>query len=461
MASIGGVSGSASLYSASGIEKLIQQTMSTERQPLTRLQTKKDDLKVKKAIYNDIKEKLEKLRSSVQELTGDSGILNKYAASYSDEDVLGVSVSSINSNIKAAKYNVTVGQLAQAHRMASTQQADNTSSLNLSGDLTLNGQTITIDSGDSLNDIRDKINSIDFAGAEVEAIEATIVDNRLVLSSANTGTDAIMTITDSTNGGDGLGLAQIQEAKNAELTVNGLDITRQSNDNLTDIVTGLTFNLKEAGTTQVTIAKDDSDLVDKVKTILEDLNGLTSHLKLKTEPQLDDTATGTNPTYTPAPLGRDFNMRTLRFNLSSDLLSAYTSAQSGAPRILSEIGITVGSDNISFELSDQDALTSAVSDNFEQVADLLNFTLGKVESRADSYLDGDTGIIENSQDSIDDQIDLLDTQIDSYKTRLTKREEVLRKQFYEMQSQLINMQYDFQATQAAIFGSSSIFNQQG
>ena len=77
MASIGGVSGSASLYSASGIEKLIQQTMSTERQPLTRLQTKKDDLKVKKAIYNDIKEKLEKLRSSVQEITGDSGILNK------------------------------------------------------------------------------------------------------------------------------------------------------------------------------------------------------------------------------------------------------------------------------------------------------------------------------------------------------------------------------------------------
>ncbi|MCB0209141.1 MAG: flagellar filament capping protein FliD [Anaerolineae bacterium] len=457
MASVGGLSG-ASLYSASGIEKLIQQTMSTEQRPLTRLETKKDDLEVKKAIYNDIKEKLEELRSSVQELTGDSGILNKYSPSYSDEDVLGVSVSSSNNNVKNAKYNVTVSQLAQAHRLASTQQADSTSSLNLSGDLTLNGQTITIGTDDSLNDIRDKINSIDFAGAEVEAIEATIVDNRLVLSSANTGTDAIMTFTDNTNGGNSLGLSQIQEAKNAELKVNGLDITRQSNDNLSDIVDGLTFNLKETGTTQVTIAKDDSDLVNKLKTVLENLNALTSHLKLKTEPQLDATATSTNPTYIPAPLGRDFNMRTLRFNLSSDLLSGYTAAQSGAPRTLSEIGITVGSDNISFELSDKDELTSAVSDNFEQVAELLNFTLGKVESRADNYLDGDIGIIETSQDSIDDQIELIDTQIDSYKTRLTKREEVLRKQFYEMQSQLINMQYDFQATQAAIYGS---FNLQG
>lgn len=460
MASIGGVSSSASLYSASGIEKLIQQSMSTERRPLTRLETKKDDLKVKKAIYNDIKEKLEKLRSSVQELTGDTGILNKYAATFSNEDILGVTVSS-SSSVKATEYSVTVSQLAQAHRFASTKQADSTSRLNLSGDFVINGQPITVETDDSLNDIRDKINNIDFVGAEVEAVEATIVDNTLVLSSTNTGTDAAITFTDNTNGGNGLGLNQIQEAKNALLKVNGLDVTRQSNNNLTDIVKGLTFNLKETGSTQVTIAKSDKELVNKVKTVLENFNDLISHLKLKTEPQLDATSTSKNPTYTPAPLGRDFNMRTLRFNLSSDLLSAYTAAQSGAPRTLGEIGITVGDDNISFELSDEDELTSAVGDSFEQVAKLLNFALGKVESRADSYLDGDTSIIESSQDSIDDQIELLDTQIDSYKTRLTKREEVLRKQFYEMQAQLINMQYDFQATQAAIFGSSSIFNQQG
>ena len=460
MASIGGVSSSASLYSASGIEKLIQQSMSTERRPLTRLETKKDDLKVKKAIYNDIKEKLEKLRSSVQELTGDTGILNKYAATFSNEDILGVTVSS-SSSVKATEYSVTVSQLAQAHRFASTKQADSTSRLNLSGDFVINGQPITVETDDSLNDIRDKINNIDFVGAEVEAVEATIVDNTLVLSSTNTGTDAAITFTDNTNGGNGLGLNQIQEAKNALLKVNGLDVTRQSNNNLTDIVKGLTFNLKETGSTQVTIAKSDKELVNKVKTVLENFNDLISHLKLKTEPQLDATSTSKNPTYTPAPLGRDFNMRTLRFNLSSDLLSAYTAAQSGAPRTLGEIGITVGDDNISFELSDEDELTSAVGDSFEQVAELLNFALGKVESRADSYLDGDTSIIESSQDSIDDQIELLDTQIDSYKTRLTKREEVLRKQFYEMQAQLINMQYDFQATQAAIFGSSSIFNQQG
>ncbi|MCB0194749.1 MAG: flagellar filament capping protein FliD [Anaerolineae bacterium] len=459
MASIGGVSGGASLYSAGGIEKLIQQTMIAERRPLTRLETKKDDLEVKKAIYNDIKEKLTKLRSSVLELTGDSGILNKYNPSYRNEDVLVVSVSS--GNVKPSKYSVTVSQLAQAHRVASTKQTDSTSGLNISGNLTLNGQTIPIDTDDGLNDIRDKINDIDFAGAEVEAIEATIVDNKLVLSSANTGTDAIMAVTDNTNGGDGLGLNQVQEAKNAQLTVNGLSITRQSNDNLTDIVSGLTFNLKEEGTTQVTIAKDDSDLVDKVKTILEDLNELSSHLKLKTEPQLDAAATGSNPTYIQAPLGRDFNMRNLRFNLATDLFSTYTDAQSGAPRSLTEIGIAVGSDNISFELSDKEELTSAVSEDFEQVADLLNFVFGKLESRADSYLDGDTSIIKTSRDTIDDQIELLDTQIGSYKTRLTKREEVLRKQFYEMQAQLINMQYDFQSTQAAIFGSYNIVNQQG
>ncbi len=460
MDAVGGVSGGASLTSSAGIEKLIQQTLSLERHPLTQLETRKDDLEVKKAIYSDIKEKLETLRSSVQELTDNTGILNKYVATVDEEDILSVAVSSSNSNVSDEEFDVTVSQLAQAHRLASAQQADSTSSLNLSGTLTLNGQDITIDNADSLQDIRDKINGIDFAAAEVEAVEAMIVDNTLVLSSAKTGTDSIMTFTDNTNGGNGLGLSQIQAAQNAQLTVNGLDITRQSNDNLKDIVDGLTFNLDEVGSTRVTIAKDDSELVEKTKTMLETFGDLVNHLKLKTEPQLDASNTGDNPTYTAAPLGRDFNMRSLRFDLTSDLFSNYGAAEAGAPRTLSDIGIGLGADNISFELTDEDALTSAAGDNYEQVADLLNHVLGKVEARADSYLEGDSAIIKTSQDSIDDQIELLDTRIESYETRLSKREDSLRQQFYELQSQLITMNYRFQAAQAATFGSMGILNRQ-
>lgn len=458
---IGGLSSGASLSSAAGIERLITQSMALERQPVTRLKTQKDDLEVKKAIYSDIKKKLETLNSAVQDLTGDDGILNKYKATFTTENILDISVDSTNSNISAAQYSVTVDKLAQAHRLSSIQQSDTTTALNLSGDLTINGQTITIDTTDNLNDIKSKINGIDFEDAGVETVEATIVDNKLVLSSVNTGTDATITFTDDTNGGNGLGLNQIQEAQNAEITVNGLSVVRQSNTGLDDIIDGLTFNLKEEGSTGVTISKDNSDVKKKVESVLEAFNDVIKHLKLKTEPQLDTSSVSNNPTYTAAPLGRDFNIKSLRFNLASDLLSIYSDSEANGPRTLSDIGITIGADNVSFELSDSSTLTSALDDNIEGVADLLNFVLDKIETRANTYLDGTDALITTAQDDIDDRIDYLDDQIKNYETRLSKREEVLRKQFYELQSQLINMQYQFQTTQAAMFGSINILNQQG
>lgn len=454
---VGAVSGGGSLTSAAGIEKLLTQMMSLERQPLTRLQTQKTDLKVKKAIYNDIKAKLEAVRTGVQSLTGGSGALNKYAVTLTDANVIGVTLDS--SQASAARYSITVNTLAQAHSLASAQQSDSTSALGLAGDLTIQGQTITIDAGDSLSDIRTRVNDIDYPGAGVKAVVATIVDNKLVLTSAEPGTDAAITFTDDTNGGNGLGLSQVQAAQNASLTVNGVGVTRQRNTGLNDVVTGLTFDLKAEGSSQVTVAKDNADVVTRVKTLIGAVNDLASHLKLKTEPQLDATVTGKNPTYKPAPLGRDLNLRSLRFNLSSDLLGYYGGAASGAPRSLADLGITLGSDNRSFELSDESALTAELTDDFQGVADLLDHILGQVETRAARYLDGTDAIITATESGVDDEIELVNTRIATVEARLKQREESLRKQLYEFQAQLISMQYQYQSTQAAMYGSLGSTNQ--
>lgn len=459
----------ASLGSAAGIERLIQQSLQYERMPLDRLQAQKDDLKVKNAIYNDIKTKMETLRNAVEDLNGESGSLNKYVAKFSEEDVLSISASTSNPNVQETEYNINVTQLAQNHVVTSSQHASTTTALGFSGDLTLNGQKISVAVGHSLTNIRDAINEIDFAGNGVEEIEATIVDNKLVLTSKNSGEDAVMTISQANgNIGKDLGLIKpddslnvAQEAKNALLTVNGVTIERQKNNALDDIIDGLTFNLEQAGSTKAKIQKDSTDVVKQVNTLLDAYNDLVKHLKLKTEPQLDEAATGNNPTYTAAPLGRDLNMKSLRFNLSSDLLSAYSSAASGAPRILSDLGITIGDDGISFELSEQEDLTDAIDENFEDVSAMLSHILDKVETRMASYLDDDDAIIETTQDSNEERMDVLDDQIDSYESRLTRREETLRKQYYALQAQIINMNYQFQSTQATMYGSVSLLNQQG
>jgi flagellar hook-associated protein 2 len=460
MSTISGISGGASLSSAAGIERLIQQTMAAERQPLTRLETQRSDLKVKKGIYNDIKAKLETLRSSVRELTGTYGLLNTRRVSFTEENILDLSVSNSNTDPTGTVYDITVSQLARADRYISNQYSASSSALNLSGNLNINGQTFAIDTGDSLNDIKDKINEFDFDRAGVTAVGATIVDNRLVLTSAKTGTDAKITMAND----PGLGLGQSSndlKAANASLLVNGQPVTRQKNSDLDDIVPGLTFELKKTGATRATITESSNEIANKIKTVLENFNDLVTHLKLKTEPQLDATAVGDKPTYTAAPLGRDFNMRSLRLDLASDMLSLFTPGESGGPRTLSDLGIEIGEDHVSFELAERSKLDGALDDHFDDVAGLFNHILGKLEARAGSYIDGDSAIFKTTQGGLEDRIDALNNQIDGYQSRLKRREETLRTQYYKFQAQLINMQYEYQSTQAAIYGSFNVLNQQG
>ncbi|HMQ52845.1 MAG TPA: flagellar filament capping protein FliD [Anaerolineae bacterium] len=470
--SISGVSG-ASLSSAAGIEQMIRATMAAERQPVTRLESQKSDLEVKRAIYADIKTKMTALKTVIQDLKGDDGVLNKYKATVKnsdDETVLSASVSS-SSTVASGVYNVTVNRLAQADRYIGAKKSDSTSALNLTGSLTINGQSIAIDVNDSLDKIRDAINEYDFEGAEVEAVKATIVDNRLVLTSVNTGSDAAITVDESGLSGGSLGLARDTSLGlgdpadtallNASLKVNGVDITRQKNTDLDDIVKGLTFDLTAEGSTSVTVAKSNNDAVTKVNAFIEAYNNLVKHLKLKTEPQLDEKATGKNPTYTPAPLGRDLTMRTLRINFSYDLLSLYGDAAKGSPNDITDLGIEVSDDNFTFSLADSSKLTDALDGDFESVAAMLNNTLGKMENRIDKFLDGDTALLPSTQDAIDKQIDEIDERIEGYEDRLSVREEALRKQYYQLQSQLITMQYDFQSTQAAMYGSMNLLNQTG
>ncbi|MFQ5612181.1 MAG: flagellar filament capping protein FliD [Anaerolineae bacterium] len=162
-------------------------------------------------------------------------------------------------------------------------------------------------------------------------------------------------------------------------------------------------------------------MVAKVKSLLEDVNDLVGHLKLKTEPQLDKTA-------------------------------------SGAPQSLSDLGITLDSDNVSLSLSDESALTSALDDDFQDVADLLDYILDNADSRLADYVDGTGAIIPTTKEGIDDQIELLDNRIDRFEARLSTREDALRKQLYEFQSQFFTMQYQFQSTQAAMAGMAGLLN---
>lgn len=128
--------GGTSLTSASGLENLINQFTTLERQPIQRLAAQKDELTVRRAIYDDFKSNLEALRTAVQGLRGDSSIFGRTAVTSSDTDIL---AASGDNDLAATSYDVNINNLAQIHRVTSTQQAQSDEALGLSGTFILGG----------------------------------------------------------------------------------------------------------------------------------------------------------------------------------------------------------------------------------------------------------------------------------------------------------------------------------
>jgi flagellar capping protein FliD len=137
MASIGGVSTSTSTTNLSGIERLISQLMTLERQPVTRMQEQRDELEVRRAVYEDVKARMETVRSSIETLTDTTtGSLYSFGASSSNESIVGVSVGT---NPVAGHYDIAVQHLAQKHQLSSVQVSQANEALGWSGTFVIGG----------------------------------------------------------------------------------------------------------------------------------------------------------------------------------------------------------------------------------------------------------------------------------------------------------------------------------
>lgn len=335
------------------------------------------------------------------------------------------------------------------------------------------GAMIEVDNNDTLVEIRSKINSGTYA--EGNKVQASIVDRRLILTGARSGADAAIQMSDSSGSllqslnilADANGTlkegAQLREARNADITLNNLHITnRTRNTGLTDLVQGLSINLLAEGSSATITVTDNNDKIkSQVQDFVKATNDLRSYLKVKTEAKAGDKDDKGNTTYTPAALGQDWSMRSLRQEIATNLLKVDTQATAGMPKYLSEIGITVN-DEGEFEL-DSTKLETMLNSNFDGVNNLFDHLLegdGSVSdtslyARLNRYVDGTSSVLTTTQTGLDNQIKNTNEQISSYQARLKLRETALYQQYSAIQQQMLSMTYSYQS-----FAAGSSYNQQ-
>ncbi len=415
---------------ASGIDTdaLVTKLIQLESQGAARLDSQKQDLKLKADAWKDVRTRLVNLLHSATDLTG-GALYNQKTALSGDSKLVNVTATSA---AVTGNYQLEILTLAKAHCVAGARAADITGdeesgvegALGLAGNLIVNDISFEITENDSLRDISRKIN--ESGGAEVKA---AVIDGRLVLTRTRTGSSEIK--FGESDLSEELGFlkpeATIQAASDARFKVNGLEITRSGNL-IDDVLPGLTFNLLRETDSPVTITVQDdySQITAKVQNFVDQYNSTYQFIKSKIGLDL---ATGIKgPLYGESSLNQ----------VLSTVRRAVTGMVEGAGTFnnLSAIGITtVRWDSEEPEgtlLLDKDKLLNVLKLNTQAVAGLLSAeqgATGKLESYLGNLTRYGEGLIDLRGKGIQDRIKELDRQTENLKRLLEKKEQTLRNQF--------------------------------
>lgn len=277
-----GISGLLGQFSGIGAEQ-IDQLLEAEAIPKVRAQNRIADIQKQKTAWSDVKSRLTNLTKRIAELQK-SGTYQSKIATSTDEKSVTISGSAA---AMEASYQLKVDQLATSSNLVGSKHSSATESLAVAGSVVLTTSeldedgtakqfTFEITENDSLRDVVGKINQ----ETKNSNIQASIVDNRLVLTDKKTGSREFSVSGDAV---DGLGLTgpdvKYTEGTDAKFSLNGIEITRQSNT-ISDVIEGVTFNLIQTTEKEVSLSlSNDNDLLkEAVKDFVAQYNSLNSFI---------------------------------------------------------------------------------------------------------------------------------------------------------------------------------------
>jgi flagellar hook-associated protein 2 len=385
--------------------------------------------------------------------------IKSYSATSSNTGLL---TASVQGSAAPGTYNVTVHSLAAVHKLTSTgfspTEAVGKGTLHLS----MGGNDpvdIAVGSGSTITDIAKSIND-----AEVGVYASVINDGTqsfLTLTGKQTGAvNAIkLTVTeDETDpvnlpGGlppadnqDVIGLSrlvfdadgaknltQLQASADADITVDGVSHIRRATNTITDVLSGMTLNLKDADPLKpltITVARSDELFTTRLNAFLDAYNGLMDSLKnlQSYDPQTQKT-------------GMLFNDSTTR-RIQADIQRLFAGAVPGLPATLSrltDLGVSTQEDG---KLTlDTGVFNEKLRDNYDDVVKFFTKTDTGAEGFAvrmaasvEKMLDTRSGVLATRTKGIESSIDDIDDRILVLNKRLYASETRLRAQFTALEA---------------------------
>ncbi|MHC2321943.1 flagellar hook-associated protein 2 [Bradyrhizobium diazoefficiens] len=363
---------------------LIQSAVDAKTAQATTISTSITSNQAKISAYQTLQSDLKTLYSGLASLA--TSVVNSLAtnafstrsasiSSTGDASASSTLSMSIKSGAATGDHTLTISQLAVAHKVVGTSQSSQTAELGYSGTFSLGlagGSTsdITMTSTMSLQDVVDAVNAqTSTTNVQASIVQVSSGSYEMVL----TGTADAADITYSSTSGDDilskLGVTDssgaftdvLQAAQSAEFTLDGIAMTRDTND-ISDVLTGVTFNLLQAtpdGTSlNVSIETDTSQIQSALETFVTNYNAFRDEV-------IAQQATGTDGTASSsAVLFGDGTMR----NIMDALQNSLNSTVRGLT--MADLGLSFNENN-ELEL-DTSTLSDVLSTNLSGVTKLLS-----------------------------------------------------------------------------------------
>lgn len=349
----------------------------------------------------------------------------------------------------AGQYSIQVDSLASAQTLVAAGRVDRTSAIGADGSIAItlaNGETHTLDmtgKDTSLNGLLSAINADPDIG-----VNATLVNDgsgtpyRLLLTARDTGTEASIAKIEVTGNTDLQGFIGFeagvnttnfseQAASNAQLSINGIAITSQTNT-IKDAVDGVELTLTKTTTapSTLTITRDNEAATKAVTDFVNAYNSLQNTIKTLTQYDTD------------GQQGSALTGDSLARRVQSELRGAINDAKGTGTtlRSLSQIGITTDPKTGTLVI-DNAKLSAALTDNPQDVTGLFTGAsgVGKLMSEATDRFVSTGGLFATAKDGLNRTLDTITKQYNATADRIDQRMETYRQQFVKLDTMVVQM----------------------
>jgi flagellar hook-associated protein 2 len=447
---------SASPFTLSGLNgfdfsSIISATIQSDSGPLNALQAQQATIQGRDSALSSLGTQISQLETTVSSLASQTSFTN-VTATPTDSTVVSTSAGS---GAIAGAYGLNITNLATAQVTASTNGYTNTTDTAADGgtiSFTIGGTTttpITVTSATSLASLANQINS------QNSGVFAAVVNdgtnNKLAVMSRQTGTSNGFTINNHLTNSSGTVLAftvgqspssgNSQNAVNANLTLNGMNIVSGSNT-LTNAIPGISVNLLKSGLTTVNVTPDYTTIQNTLSTLVSQYNSLQTYVTSQ--------SSGSNGQ--SGPLANDPVVRQIMNDISSQLMAS----GGGQFQYLSNVGVqfnhdgTLGFNQATF----QAAITTSPTDVqtlFQGTNNngLFNSFQSKLQAE-----DATAGMIFNTTTSDQTTLQSLSNEINDQQNRLNLERTQLTQMYSAADQAMIQLRSESQSLSQ--FGTTSL-----